>query len=101
LLRKWQPRLGLAGWKITAAYRGSVRMEGEDVEAHCTWRTPDLEARILISDPAFAAPGYDVELALIHELHHPVLETFGMSRAGEEYIEMNSRLLLELDRRAA
>lgn len=100
LLRKWQPLFLLSDWKITAAYRGHVTMSGKPVEAHCTWSRPEMTARIHISEPAFQPTDFDVEAALVHELHHPVLEDWGMTDEGEEFIERNTKLLLRLDRRA-
>ncbi len=98
LLKKWQPRFQLSDWKISASYRGRVKSNGQRVAAYCTWSRPDRTARIVISEPAFEESDFDAELCLVHELHHPVLEEWGMSDEGEDFIEQNSRLLLRIER---
>lgn len=87
LLAFWKPALGLSDWVIVADYDRALESQGL---TKVYWR--DREARVRICEPAMITrewPPVDVELTLVHELCHCVVEP--LYGASEKELPVNLR----------
>lgn len=112
LLTKWQRRLRLQDWDITARYVRSLAREGSEDEhifGTCVPQPHHQAAEIEILDPKYFPAEYperfaSVELTFVHELCHVVFaQAFShieehplMDEIQERIVEQMAKALLEV-----
>ena len=100
LLRKWQKRLRLQDWDITAKYDDERVLDGQVGLTKFSSKYHHALIRILHPrDNFYTEPGtQNVELTLVHELVHLWITPLGDhdSNAEELVVEMLAKGLLEL-----
>ena len=69
--RKWQKRLGLMDWTITAAFAPITDLT-EGCTANISWEPDDMTAQMWVARPEDATDSslYFIESCVVHELGH-------------------------------
>jgi hypothetical protein len=71
ICRKWQRRLGLMDWAITATFAPMAELE-EGSGANIAWEPDEMTAQMWVANPAELQDGtpWFIESCILHEIGH-------------------------------
>lgn len=91
LVKKWQKRLGLTNWRISASYCGVEQMGNRDGSVSMTPESFLANIWIIVPDHRIGHPMMrPTELLLIHEMLHLWIESFMPEQDKDEVRYVNA-----------